>query len=60
MHALNGLRMLGLRNDPVGDMNPPNHEYAVLLLYLADNISYQARFLGPDPARLQRASEGTE
>lgn len=60
VHPSDRFFMSGVGNEPIGHMNAADHQHTLVLFNLSDDITHKARFVGPDLARLQRASEGTE
>ena len=60
VHPLDFRFVTRIGDKAIVHMNPSNHEYTLVLLDFSDHITNQAWFVGLDPARLQRASEGTE
>jgi hypothetical protein len=60
VYASDRLLVIGIRHESVGHVNTANHQDALLFFNLSDNLTEKAGSIGPDPARLQRASEGTE
>ena len=52
--------VLGFGSQPVRDVDSPDDDHAViLLLHLAPDVAREVPLARLDPARLQRASEGT-
>jgi hypothetical protein len=59
MHALHGVAVLLARPEVVRDVDAANDEHAVVLADLAPYVRAEVSLAGLDPARLQRASEGS-
>lgn len=59
VNPLDSLAVFRVRLQSVRDVDPANHQDSVLLTHLAPYIGAEVTFTCMDPARLQRASEGT-
>ena len=59
VNPFDGLTVLFVRLQSVRDEDPANHQDPVFLTHLAPHIGAEVTFACMDPARLQRASEGT-
>ena len=63
VHAVDSVHRLPVllpRQDPVHDVDPSNHQDPVVLFDLPPHVGVEVSLTGFDPARLQRASEGTD
>ena len=60
VYTLDGLHVLGVGDESIRHMDPPNHQHAVFLLDLSHDFTDEATLVGPDLARLQRATEGPD
>jgi hypothetical protein len=60
MHTLDSLASVSRRNKMIGDVYSPDNKYVVLCLDLSSNIRRQSFVAGVDPARFQRATEGSD
>ena len=59
VHPFHSFTVLLPGSDPIGDMDLTDNEDTILLPYLTTYIRIQLTLTCTDPARLQRASEGS-
>lgn len=59
VHPFHSFTVLLPGSDPIGDMDLTDNEDTILFPYLTTYIRIQLTLTCTDPARLQRASEGS-